>query len=106
MDCAIQKASLLKKKKYGEICNIACLVVKLGVCLVNFSLVIKGYLMRSSLVLKSRPNPPTGFLLAFKCIARVFLRNRVAEKRVSLLADGRKPCEGSVDLIWAGVRNG
>ncbi|KAI5935772.1 Transcription intermediary factor 1-alpha [Manis javanica] len=41
-----------------------------------------GYLMRSSLVLKSRPNPPTGFLLAFKCIARVFLRNRVAEKRM------------------------
>lgn len=35
-----------------------------GCMTVNFSLVIKGYIMGSSLVLKGRPNPPTGFLLA------------------------------------------
>lgn len=53
----------LRKKKYIEARSIACL---------GFSWVYdckllsyyKGYIMGRSLVLKGRPNPPTGFLLA------------------------------------------
>lgn len=107
MDHAIQKSFSSSFFKYGETCKAVCLIVKLGVWLVNFFLVINGSIMRSSLVLRGRPNPLTGFLIGPLHALDAFpWATLVAEEGVSsLLADG-KTSEGSVDPIWAGVRNG